>query len=49
MFRVKDYDRSEQPDSTYKASVPSEAVDADGRAGGWGEPTERAWGGPLPD
>ncbi|MFD3537221.1 DUF6009 family protein [Streptomyces sp. NPDC058664] len=27
VFWVKDYDRSEQPDGTYKTSEPSEAVD----------------------
>ncbi|MFF3620344.1 DUF6009 family protein [Streptomyces sp. NPDC002467] len=50
VFRVKDYDRSEQPDGTYKRSAPSEAVDPRTVAPGvWGELTERAWGSPLPD
>lgn len=50
VFWVKDYDRSEQPDGTYKTSAPSEAVDPRTVAPGvWGELTERAWGGPLPD
>ncbi|MGW6943795.1 DUF6009 family protein [Streptomyces xanthophaeus] len=50
VFWVKEYDRSEQPDGTYKTSAPSEAVDPRTVAPGvWGELTERAWGGPLPD
>lgn len=50
VFWVKDYDRSEQPDGTYKTSAPSEAVDPRTVAPGvLGELTERAWGGPLPD
>ncbi|MCX2179943.1 transcription factor [Streptomyces sp. SKN60] len=50
VFWVKDYDRSEQPDGTYKTSAPSEAVDPRTVAPGvWGELTDRAWGGPLPD
>ncbi|MFF5801868.1 DUF6009 family protein [Streptomyces sp. NPDC012746] len=50
VFWVKDYDRSEQPDGTYKTSAPSEAVDPRTVAPGvWGELTERAWGAPLPD
>ncbi|MFH9667729.1 DUF6009 family protein [Streptomyces globisporus] len=48
VFWVKDYDRSEQPDGTYKTTAPSEAVDPRTVAPGvWGELTERAWGGPL--
>ncbi|MFB8403092.1 DUF6009 family protein [Streptomyces sp. NPDC055912] len=50
VFWVKDYYRSEQPDGTYKASAPSEAVDPRTVAPGvLGELTELAWGGPLPD
>ncbi|MFF9017268.1 DUF6009 family protein [Streptomyces sp. NPDC014870] len=50
VFWVKAYDRSEQPDGTYKTSAPSEAVDPRTVAPGvLGELTERAWGGPLPD
>ncbi|MEU7566115.1 DUF6009 family protein [Streptomyces fradiae] len=49
VFWVKDHDRSEQPNGTYKTSAPSEAVDPRTVAPGvWGELTERAWGGPLP-
>ncbi|MFF3787620.1 DUF6009 family protein [Streptomyces sp. NPDC001933] len=50
VFWVKDYDRSEQPNGTYTTSAPGEAVDPRTVAPGvWGELTERAWGGPLPD
>ncbi|MFB6631991.1 DUF6009 family protein [Streptomyces sp. NPDC056362] len=50
VFWVKDYDRSGQPNGTYKTSAPSEAVDPRTVAPGvWGELTERAWGSPLPD
>jgi len=49
VFWVKDHDRSEQPEGTYKCSAPSEAVDPRTVAPGvWGTLTERAWGGPLP-
>ncbi|MEU0278300.1 DUF6009 family protein [Streptomyces sp. NPDC006195] len=49
VFWVKDYDRSELPNGTYGTSAPS-AVDPRTVAPGvWGELTERAWGGPLPD
>ncbi|WP_326621301.1 DUF6009 family protein [Streptomyces anulatus] len=48
VFWVKEHDRSEQPNGTYKTTAPSEAVDPRTVAPGiWGEPTERAWGGPL--
>ncbi len=50
VFWVKDYDRSEQPEGTYKTCAPSEAVDPRTVAPGvLGKLTERAWGGPLPD
>ncbi|MFG2195772.1 DUF6009 family protein [Streptomyces sp. NPDC048639] len=48
VFWVKDYDRSEQPDGTYKTGAPSEGVDPTTVAPGvWGELTDRAWGKPL--
>lgn len=49
VFWVKAYDRSEEPDGTYKTAAPSEAIDPRTIAPGvWGELTERAWGGPFP-
>ncbi|MEV5583871.1 DUF6009 family protein [Streptomyces parvus] len=48
VFWVKEHDRSEQPNGTYKTTAPSEAVDPRTVAPGvWGELTERAWGSPL--
>ncbi|WTC17131.1 DUF6009 family protein [Streptomyces cellulosae] len=50
VFWVKEYDRSEQPNGTYRHSAPSEAVDPRTVAPGvWGKLTERAWGAPLPE
>ncbi|MGW1595410.1 DUF6009 family protein [Streptomyces sp. NPDC002343] len=49
VFWVKEHDRSEQPNGTYKRTAPSEAVDPRTVAPGvWGELTERAWGASLP-
>ncbi|WP_223186575.1 DUF6009 family protein [Streptomyces sp. CBMA29] len=44
VFWVKEHDRSEQPDGTYKTTAPAEAVDPRTVAPGvWGEQTDRAW------
>ncbi|MGP9021136.1 DUF6009 family protein [Streptomyces sp. BR1] len=49
VFWIKEHDRSEQPNGTYKTTAPSEAVDPRTVAPRvWGELTERAWGAPLP-
>ncbi|MFG2778218.1 DUF6009 family protein [Streptomyces prunicolor] len=49
IFWVKARDRSERPNGVYKTAAPSEGVDPQTVAPGvWGEPTERAWGSPLP-
>lgn len=48
IFWVKAYDRSEQPDGTYRTTAPSEAADPRTvRPGIKGSLTERAWGRPL--
>ncbi|MFF2641063.1 DUF6009 family protein [Streptomyces niveus] len=50
VFWVKEYDRSEQPNGTYKRSAPSEAVDPRTVVPGvWGELTLRAKGAPSSD
>ncbi|MQS05724.1 DUF6009 family protein [Streptomyces alkaliphilus] len=50
IFWIKEHDRSEDAIGTYKIGTPSEGVDPRTVAPGvWGDVTERAWGGPLPD
>ncbi|GHE54720.1 hypothetical protein GCM10014715_04710 [Streptomyces spiralis] len=50
VFWVKEHDRSERPNGTYRRSAPSGAVDPRTVAPGvWGELTDRAWGAPLPE
>jgi len=48
VFAVRTYDRSDDPEGTYKKGTPCEAVDPRTIAPNkWGEQTERSWGGPL--
>lgn len=50
VFYLMAGDRDGEPEGTYRATAPMEAVDPRTvRPGATGELTERAWGGPLPE